>query len=328
MLRLEIGGDAWLRTRFAPSPMFELSGLLRKLSGMSRDPLPASWARRLLPAYRALSGTTEFRAVLSLQTKTYGVDFLAPVPLDLTRTWADDLAAVRATSAEQAHREIRQAQRMRSVSDPTVAALLSGPDVVTRLAEVLDRAWNELLAGDWLQLRAICERDVVHRAGVLGRSGWASALNSLHPDVRWNDGGIEVSRSSADAFVDVSAEGLMLVPSVFVWPSIAVRSESPWPTSLIYPARGIAGLWEQDTDHAPGALGDLVGRARARVLLALEQPASTTQLALQLVLSAGAVGDHLAVLRRAGLLDRARAGRSVLYRRTALGDALAAQHQD
>jgi predicted MarR family transcription regulator len=38
----------------------------------------------------------------------------------------------------------------------------------------------------------------------------------------------------------------------------------------------------------------------------------------------GSVGDHLKVLHEAGLLTRARAGRSVLYQRTPVGDALAA----
>jgi DNA-binding transcriptional ArsR family regulator len=73
-----------------------------------------------------------------------------------------------------------------------------------------------------------------------------------------------------------------------------------------------------------GALGDLVGRSRARLLGALDNPTSTTALARATSLATGAVGDHLAVLRRAGLVDGTRAGRSVLYRRTALGDALAA----
>jgi DNA-binding transcriptional ArsR family regulator len=47
-------------------------------------------------------------------------------------------------------------------------------------------------------------------------------------------------------------------------------------------------------------------------------------LARSLGLAPGAVGDHLAILLRAGLVHRARAGRSVLYQRTALGDTLAA----
>jgi DNA-binding transcriptional ArsR family regulator len=57
--------------------------------------------------------------------------------------------------------------------------------------------------------------------------------------------------------------------------------------------------------------------------MALAEPASTTQLARGNGLAVGALGDHLAVLRDAGLVDRARSGRSVLYRRTPLGDALA-----
>ncbi|WP_242432065.1 helix-turn-helix domain-containing protein [Streptomyces avermitilis] len=71
-----------------------------------------------------------------------------------------------------------------------------------------------------------------------------------------------------------------------------------------------------------------MGRSRARLLAALETPASTTQLAKSLDMAVGAVGDHLTVLRRAGLLRRARSGRSVLYHRTALGDSLLRAQED
>jgi DNA-binding transcriptional ArsR family regulator len=108
-------------------------------------------------------------------------------------------------------------------------------------------------------------------------------------------------------------------------PDIAAHLEDPWPRTLVYPARGTAALWgEQATVPQPDALTALVGRARARLLLALDAPASTSHLARSLAMAPGAVGDHLAILRGAGLLVRARSGRSVLYRRTPLGEALVA----
>jgi len=122
--------------------------------------------------------------------------------------------------------------------------------------------------------------------------------------------------------VPLAGAGLLLIPSVFVWPSAAVHADDPWPRALIYPARGSAALWETRPASSTGALADLLGTTRARILLALTDRATTSQLAAELGISVGGVGDHLAVLLRAGLVHRDRAGRSVRYRRTPLGDAV------
>ena len=114
------------------------------------------------------------------------------------------------------------------------------------------------------------------------------------------------------------------MPSVFLWPQVSAHIDEPWPATLIYPARGIAALWETPATAVQGTLSALLGRARAGLLTALDKPASTTQLARSLGLATGAVGDHLTILHNAGLLTKARTGRSVLYRRTPLGDALVA----
>jgi DNA-binding transcriptional ArsR family regulator len=68
----------------------------------------------------------------------------------------------------------------------------------------------------------------------------------------------------------------------------------------------------------------LLGRNRAEVLTALDEPATTTALAHRLGLAPSSVSAHLAVLRDAGLLTARRYGHQVLYERTPLGMALAA----
>ncbi|TYC19204.1 helix-turn-helix transcriptional regulator [Micromonospora sp. MP36] len=78
-------------------------------------------------------------------------------------------------------------------------------------------------------------------------------------------------------------------------------------------------------DHPrSGQLRRLIGDSRSALLRTLATPAITSQLAAQLGMTLGAVGGHLAVLRDTGLVARSRTGRSVLYRRTRLGDDLAA----
>ncbi|MFD8824770.1 ArsR/SmtB family transcription factor [Streptomyces sp. NPDC059605] len=322
MLRFEVSVEDLLRSRFALSPALDLCLLLRLLIGQDRS-LPRAWATRLLPAFERLRRETELDAVLALQTSQGGPNFVAPPPRGLNQTWADDLAMIRATPLEAARHEFATTATGPSARDPRVRAVLESADAVPRIAEAMDRAWHELLASDWPQLRAICERDVVHRVGVIGEHGWATAIESLHPGIAWHGGGIEIGFFRGGT-VRLAGDGLLLIPSVFVG-HVAAHLEDPWPRTLVYRARGTAALWgEQETVPQPDALTALVGRARARLLLALDAPASTSHLARSLAMAPGAVGDHLAILRSAGLLVRARSGRSVLYRRTPLGEALVA----
>jgi len=81
-------------------------------------------------------------------------------------------------------------------------------------------------------------------------------------------------------------------------------------------------LAEADVAPVPEALGALLGPARAGVLVLLDTPKSTTQLVALTGQGLGSVGRHLKVLLGAGLVRRRRAGRSVLYYRTAAGETL------
>lgn len=324
MLRLTVCAEDLLRTRFALSPLTELTRLLRLLGGGSRSAPSAGWTNRLVPTYRRLLRETDLRAVLCLESARGGVGFINQPPAGMTQTWAQDLAALKATPPRQAREEIGQWLAGHQVRDERSLQVLRGGDAVDRIARALDEAWQALLAPDWHQLKAVCEYDVVHRADRLSRFGWAAALDGLHDRVRWHDGAVELKGHPPRNPVALEGDGLLLVPSVFVWPGLVVHVDEPWPKALIYPARGVAALWQTPTDADSEALHALIGAPRAQLLTALEQPATTTQLVAMLGMTLGATGRHLAVLREAGTIDRARSGRSVLYRRTPLGDTLAA----
>lgn len=112
------------------------------------------------------------------------------------------------------------------------------------------------------------------------------------------------------------------MPSVFAWPRVLTRSVVPDPPQLAYPARGIGTLWEPRTPVAGEAVAAVLGRSRTLLLTELDTPASTTVLAQRSGLSAAGVSQHLTALRNAGLVTAHRAGRSVLYARTSVADAL------
>ncbi|MFL6051894.1 MAG: ArsR family transcriptional regulator [Actinoallomurus sp.] len=79
---------------------------------------------------------------------------------------------------------------------------------------------------------------------------------------------------------------------------------------------------QRDPAPVPDALGALLGPARARVLVLLDTPKSTTQLVALTGQGLGSVGRHLKILLAARLIRRRRAGRSVLYDRTPAGEVL------
>lgn len=324
VLRLAVGSDDLARTRFAVSPLWELVHAMRALAGRGARRGPAQpWVERARGRYAELRRETDVEAVLALQPPGYGADFVVPPPRGVATTVDDLLDDVRATPLDQARSEIDRALRLGPEPPARLRAVLGRDDVTGYLADVLATAWRRLLAPDWPQLQAILERDVVHRAGRLARGGWAAALDDVHPQVRYADGHVELARGE-EGDVDLGGRGLLLMPSVFVWPGVAYGLEPPWPPVLIYPARGVAALWGGAPSDAAGGLARLLGPTRAAVLTALDEPATTTQLVAALHLSVGGVGDHLAALRDAGVVGRARTGRSVLYTRTAVGDALVA----
>ena len=206
----------------------------------------------------------------------------------------------------------------RFVSDPA--------GTLAELVEQMRTFWDAALAPWWTRISALLESEIASRARRLVAVGAQAAFTGLHQTITWDDGTLYVHPTKKEpADVDLAGRGLLLIPSAFTWPNVWPRTDPPWDPALVYPTSGIADLWEPD-GRPDDALASLLGRRRAQLLLELDRPASTLELAQRMGVGPGSVSEHLAVLRRAGLVMRRREGRRVLYARTARGDNLRAPH--
>ncbi len=106
------------------------------------------------------------------------------------------------------------------------------------------------------------------------------------------------------------------MPSAFVWPSLAPIIDPPARPALVYPARGIAELWQPAPTRHSAALARLLGRTRAALLESLAEPASTDTLARRHGLAPSTVSEHLSALRNARLVTRRRHRHAVMYQQT------------
>jgi DNA-binding transcriptional ArsR family regulator len=309
--------DGVLHCRFGISPLGEVVRALRALGCPARDTSHCVWLRQRAAVLQELSRDHDLSSLLVLlPERGYVPDFLTAPPTTACADIGAELNRVRETPARQARADIERALEGREVERRTVRALHS-PGAPRRLAATLEAVWGVLLEPSWLTVRELLERDVAHRASRLAEGGLARLFEGLSPDVELCGHELHV-RNGATVAVELDGLGLLLMPSAFVAPGVATMREPP---TLLYPARGTAALLGTGEVEVRPALSRLIGATRAEILALLEEPATTTSLALRLRRSPGNVADHLAVLRRAGFVARRRAGRNVFYWRTPLGHA-------
>ncbi|WP_060903967.1 ArsR/SmtB family transcription factor [Streptomyces europaeiscabiei] len=312
----QVNADTLAGSRFVVSPLAETFASLKMLhAGAGTHPGERAWLRAHLPAYRAESAGDPVTALLirSGLGKEWIADFLTPTPRE-DETFADGIARVRGAdpAAARAHLAL-------SLRGPLPAAL-HRDDLPDRAADLLTYVWEETVRPYWERRRRVLEADVLARTALLGQGGWAAVLDAMRPGMRWlGENRLQVNAHEYPPR-EISGAQLVFVP---VTPQRTgwVAWEEPERYAVVYPCSGVlAG--KSGTTAVPPALGPLLGDARARVLVLLDAPMSTTQLCAVTGQTLGSVGRHLKVLLDAGLVRRGRAGRSVLYARTAEGEVL------
>ncbi|MFF4269634.1 DUF5937 family protein [Streptomyces sp. NPDC001536] len=312
-------------TSFAYSPLQEAVFSLRCLHDPARFPHHRPWLRRMRPRLEAL----DHELLTALTTPWLWVpDFLTPRPDRARPAFADELDRIRRTPSDVLETDFRAAYRTEDALPPIVARGLAEPEAFrTRIADALAAYWHTCLVADWWpRVQSILEADLAHYGRVLAEHGAGAMFEDLDRRLSWTDGRLTLStqdfmQQAPWGDTSIAGRGLVLLPTMFA------RGAQPLidpdrPPTLVYPARGRATLSEEPPPVTDDALARLLGRPRARLLLLLAEPASTTELAHRLNVTPGAVSQHLAVLYDAGLLSKTRSGRVVRYARTRLGDDL------
>ncbi|MQS10899.1 winged helix-turn-helix transcriptional regulator [Streptomyces kaniharaensis] len=311
--------------RFAVSPMWEVGPSLRLLASRQAHPVHRPWVEQVRPRVAAAGLDRGWLAEL-VPPSGYVPDFINPAPAGPAPTLADELAAIRATPAERVRRDLDRLRARRGGGlGPRLRALYADPATgLVRLTEAVEAYWDVALAPYWARIRALLDADVLHRARRAAEHGTASVLNDLHAEVRWAAGALRLDRRPRGLDRRTAGSGLLLIPSAFTGPGLFTRVAPPDPPQLAYPARGIGTLWAARPGPSSDALAAVLGRSRTLLLIELAAPASTTELAHRTGLSPSAVSQYLTALRDAGLVSAHRAGRSVLYARTAAAEAVLA----
>jgi DNA-binding transcriptional ArsR family regulator len=312
----QVNADTLAGSRFVVSALNETIASLGDLDrNTAAHPGRRVWLDAHVPAYRERLGDDPITALLMRVglTRPWNADFLTPTPLAEGDTpFAEELSRIRETSPETARADLMVS------ADGPLPALLHRDDLPTRAADLLEWVWAEAVEPYWRRRRQILEADIVARTRQLSRHGWAAALDDMRPGMRWlGDGRLQINALDYPPR-EISGAQLLFVP---ITPGRGwVSWEEPHRYAVVYPCSGV--LAEADSAPAPEALGRLLGPARASVLVLLGSPKSTTQLVALTGQGLGSVGRHLKVLLDAQLIRRRRAGRSVLYYRTAAGDVL------
>jgi hypothetical protein len=321
MIEVRFDTDSMSGVRFGVSPLFETTLSVRALRDPAATAVHLPWVE---DARRLAAGLDLEPLRLLMRPDAYAPDFINPPPRGPAAEFEDELEIMLATPAAQIRAEVRRCYD--GVPMPArLEPFIEKPRAAVRaLADVLRAYWELVLAEHWLRICALLEHDILYRARQLTDAGARALFEDLDPSISWSrEGVLLIDKRECDlSSVRLDGRGLLLLPSAFSWPKVMLITEEPWQPTVIYPARGVGMLWEPERPAPPDALARLLGASRASILAALDSPRSTTELARILELTPGGVSQHLGVLHSAGLVQRRRDQRVVLYLRSEGGDAL------
>jgi DNA-binding transcriptional ArsR family regulator len=301
---LIVDADVMARTRFGTSQWAETLAGLGILLSSAAQPWHLDWQRAHLPQLRARLADDEVTAALVRAAfgRTWTADFLTVPPPAPDLTLDEELEYLESLDDRRIRADLEE------TTGPLPPVLRATPGLAHRAAELLRWTWRTTIEPEWDRRRRVLRADVVSRTSRLATEGWSGVLDGIAPGVRWLDDGRLQTSSYPHPPRDIRGRDLMLIAAHSRDSSVSWHLPDRY--ALVYP---VIGVFATTPAPLPEALVRLLGRSRARVLARLATPGSTSTLTAELGLPLGSVGGHLRVLLDAGLIERRRSGREVLY---------------
>lgn len=303
------------RLRFAPSPLCELALSAMIVRYPERHPFHEKWFAETAAAREAVG----VERILSLiNPDKWVLDTLMRHPVRRGSSFAQEFSALAAVPAGIFRRDVERVWG-------TPPEIMGRTDSAIKdfVLETVDAYWHACFARHWPAFRKVLDADVTFRGAELAANGVAAAVSGAAPAfiVRGSDLVLPLRIRAGLGFDATAGErGVTLLPTLVKWgTNLPNLPQSDLVFS--YRARGRGRLAPTEVDSRPGLVG-ILGRTRTELLVSLDEPASSTAIALFMGVTTAAANQHLRALARAGLLQTNRFGRYVLYERTELADQL------
>jgi hypothetical protein len=341
MMRVRVSPDMMANLRFAYSPLQELTISYRVLRG--------DWQRAIY--WRWLEEATQAVADLDLPymnalitpgwspnsgfivPKHYIPDFLTPTPLLPVSDIEEEFDRLYCMDVDLIRDGIQLAIDNFGPSDILCYFLAHPRDAMVCLIAELREYWKRTLAQHWNRMMSVLENDVLHHSRVLTLYGAETLFPEIDSSLEYQAGTVSFNRKSpkhctasmhtskGEREYTLDSDSLYLVPVIFAANAVYHQFNEPWQPMIVYTARG-AGLWNYETLEPSEALEMTLGAGKSRLMLALETPLSSGEIARKMSLTAGAVSQQLSKLHQAGLVESHRSGKHVFYRLSERGRKL------
>ena len=307
-----VDADVIARTRFGTSQLTESLAGLAILRAPDVRPWHRDWYDAHVSAFRARLAEDPVGAALLRHAfgASWTADFLTVPPSAPDLVLDDELAYLESLDDDRIRADLE------FVAGP-LPEVFTATGLASTAAELLRWVWRQTIRDEWERRSRVLRADVVSRTGRLSSEGWSGALDGLAPGVRWLANGRLQVNAHPYPPRDIRGRDLMLIAAHSRGSSLSWHLPDRF--ALVYP---VMGVFADGPSPLPEPLVRLLGRTRSRILTRLGSPAGTSTLAAELELPVGSVGGHLRVLLDAGLLERRRAGREVLYRWSDAGSDL------